>query len=196
MADAYFRVRHEPVATLTSCGPGSCNIVMPLAGGAFGFLGDFRHHRQRADPAVQPQPVPGDQPALPGGFPQHHPPGGQAQLPADPRRHAAAGAAPGHDHHAVGPARAGERRHALQRLPGGGRRRGAAGLAAARRPAQRRLARGGQRGARHDPGRQAARALHRPRRDAGGGRQGTDRVRPSASASPSSPRPTAWAAST
>src|SRR5881392_3662626 len=22
--------RHEPVATLTSCGPGSCNIVMPL----------------------------------------------------------------------------------------------------------------------------------------------------------------------
>jgi len=31
MADAYFRVRHEPVATLTSCGPGSANIVMPLA---------------------------------------------------------------------------------------------------------------------------------------------------------------------
>src|SRR6516225_9136467 len=30
MADAYFRVRHAPVATLTSCGPGSCNIVMPL----------------------------------------------------------------------------------------------------------------------------------------------------------------------
>jgi acetolactate synthase I/II/III large subunit len=31
MADAYFRVRHEPVVTLTSCGPGSANIVMPLA---------------------------------------------------------------------------------------------------------------------------------------------------------------------
>jgi acetolactate synthase-1/2/3 large subunit len=31
MADAYFRIRHKPVATLTSCGPGSCNIVMPLA---------------------------------------------------------------------------------------------------------------------------------------------------------------------
>jgi acetolactate synthase-1/2/3 large subunit len=30
MADAYFRVRHQPAATLTSCGPGSCNIVMPL----------------------------------------------------------------------------------------------------------------------------------------------------------------------
>src|SRR5581483_11641024 len=30
MADAYFRVRHEPVTTLTSCGPGSCNIVMAL----------------------------------------------------------------------------------------------------------------------------------------------------------------------
>ena len=31
MADAYFRVRHQPVATLTSCGPGSCNIIMALA---------------------------------------------------------------------------------------------------------------------------------------------------------------------
>src|SRR6187397_3328943 len=31
MADAYFRVRHEAVATLTCCGPGSCNITMPLA---------------------------------------------------------------------------------------------------------------------------------------------------------------------
>src|SRR5262249_46782288 len=30
-ADACFRVRHKAVATLTSCGPGSCNIVMPLA---------------------------------------------------------------------------------------------------------------------------------------------------------------------
>ena len=25
MADAYFRIAHRPVATLTSCGPGSCN---------------------------------------------------------------------------------------------------------------------------------------------------------------------------
>jgi acetolactate synthase-1/2/3 large subunit len=31
MADAYFRVSHEPVATLTSCGPGSCNLVMATA---------------------------------------------------------------------------------------------------------------------------------------------------------------------
>ena len=31
MADAFFRVRHEPVATLTSCGPGSANLVMALA---------------------------------------------------------------------------------------------------------------------------------------------------------------------
>ena len=31
MADAYFRVKHEPVATLTSCGPGSANMVMPTA---------------------------------------------------------------------------------------------------------------------------------------------------------------------
>ena len=31
MADGYFRVRHQPVATLTSTGPGSANLVMALA---------------------------------------------------------------------------------------------------------------------------------------------------------------------
>ena len=31
MADAYFRVAHKPVATLTSCGPGSANLVMATA---------------------------------------------------------------------------------------------------------------------------------------------------------------------
>lgn len=31
MADAYFRVRHKPVATLTSTGPGSANMVMSCA---------------------------------------------------------------------------------------------------------------------------------------------------------------------
>lgn len=31
MADAYFRVKHQPVATLTSTGPGSANLTMPVA---------------------------------------------------------------------------------------------------------------------------------------------------------------------
>jgi acetolactate synthase I/II/III large subunit len=31
MADGYFRVKHAPAATLTSCGPGSANLVMALA---------------------------------------------------------------------------------------------------------------------------------------------------------------------
>jgi acetolactate synthase-1/2/3 large subunit len=31
MADAYFRVAHRPVATLTSCGPGSTNLPITLA---------------------------------------------------------------------------------------------------------------------------------------------------------------------
>ena len=34
MADAYFKVRGEPVATFTSCGPGSANIVMAVAAAA------------------------------------------------------------------------------------------------------------------------------------------------------------------
>lgn len=32
MADAYYKVRHQPVATFTSCGPGSCNLPVALAG--------------------------------------------------------------------------------------------------------------------------------------------------------------------
>jgi acetolactate synthase-1/2/3 large subunit len=31
MADAYFRVTHQPVATYSSCGPGSLNMAMPIA---------------------------------------------------------------------------------------------------------------------------------------------------------------------
>src|SRR5450631_4805213 len=31
MADGYFRVKHQAVATLTSCGPGSANLVMAAA---------------------------------------------------------------------------------------------------------------------------------------------------------------------
>ncbi len=31
IADAYYRVKHEPLVTFTSCGPGSTNMVTPLA---------------------------------------------------------------------------------------------------------------------------------------------------------------------
>jgi acetolactate synthase I/II/III large subunit len=31
MADAYFRIRQKPVATLTSCGPGSANLIVAIA---------------------------------------------------------------------------------------------------------------------------------------------------------------------
>lgn len=31
MADAYYRIRHQPVATITSCGPGSANLPVALA---------------------------------------------------------------------------------------------------------------------------------------------------------------------
>ena len=110
------------------------------AGGAVGLLRAARDHRERADPAVQPLAVPGGQPPLPGRHGQRAAPGGETRVPADARRHAAARAAPGDHHDAVGPSGAGERRRAVQRVPGGRRRRGAAGLAAARHPAQRRIA--------------------------------------------------------
>ena len=35
MADAYYRVSGRPIATYTSCGPGSVNIVMAIAGAMF-----------------------------------------------------------------------------------------------------------------------------------------------------------------
>jgi acetolactate synthase-1/2/3 large subunit len=35
MADAFYRVRRQPVATFTSCGPGSVNIQMPIAAALF-----------------------------------------------------------------------------------------------------------------------------------------------------------------
>jgi acetolactate synthase-1/2/3 large subunit len=32
MADGYFRIKQKPVATLSSCGPGSANMVAAIAG--------------------------------------------------------------------------------------------------------------------------------------------------------------------
>ncbi len=51
MADAYFRVKHKPVATLTSCGPGSCNIVHAAGSARWhrSSSADAGDHRQCAD---------------------------------------------------------------------------------------------------------------------------------------------------
>ena len=141
MADAYFRVRHEPVATLTSCGPGSCNIVMGLQLALSDSSALLAITANVPTSAIQPLAVPGNQQALPGRLPRHRASGGQAQLPADARRHAAAGAAAGDHHDAVGPAGAGEPRCAVQRVPGRRRRRDAGEFSAAQCAAQRRLAR-------------------------------------------------------
>ena len=169
MADAYFRVRHEPVATLTSCGPGSCNIVMPLACALANSSAVFAITANVPTSQFNRCPFQEINRHYPGRLPEHHPAGGEAQLPADPRRHAAARVAPGDDHDAVGAAGAGQRRYSVQRLPGGGRRRAAARGAAAQRATQRRLAGRSHGRARHDRQGVAAGDLHRPRRDAVGG---------------------------
>ena len=120
MADAYFKVRHEPVATFTSLRPGFRQPGGRAGRGDDGQLGVLRHHRQRADQPVQPRPVPGNRPLLPGRFSLRHPPVREAQLPADARRHDAAGGAPGLGPDAVRPARPGEPRRAAERVRGGG----------------------------------------------------------------------------
>ena len=62
MADAYFRIRHEPVATLTSCGPGSANIVMPLACARSVGLPSVATIAERLAAQLDAQPAPQVQP--------------------------------------------------------------------------------------------------------------------------------------
>ena len=147
--------------------------------GPHGLLGLPGHHRQRADDPVQPRPVPGDGPALPG----RHPGGAaalrEAQLPGDPRGPAAAHAPPGLRRHARRAARPGAPGRAAGRVrrdlraAGPGPRPVAAGHLA---PVGRGRCRRGR-----DPGpaagRRAAADRGRLRRAERRGRRGARRVR-------------------
>ena len=90
MADAYFKVRHEPVATFTSCGPGSANLVIALAAAMMdssAFLaitGNVPTSQFNRGPFQEIRPL------LPGRLPLGDPALREAQLPADARRHGAA----------------------------------------------------------------------------------------------------------
>src|ERR1700674_2690961 len=117
MADAYFRVRHEPVATLTSCGPGSCNIVMPLQVAMSDSSAVFAITANVPTQQFNRSPFQEINRHYQADFPNIIRPV-QAQLPANAGRYAAADPAPGHDDHAVGAPRSGERRRAVQRVPG------------------------------------------------------------------------------
>ena len=59
MADVYYRVSGQPVATFTSCGPGSVNLPISLATAYLELGAVPGRHRQRADHAVRPRRVPG-----------------------------------------------------------------------------------------------------------------------------------------
>ena len=126
MADGYFRVKHQPVATLTSTGPGSANLVMSLAtalSDSSAFLAITSNvPTSQANRAPFQEIYKHNQ----SDFPVGDAPGGEARVPAHARGHAAARAAPGLRHHGHRPPGPGEHRRALQRLPGRGRRRGAA----------------------------------------------------------------------
>ena len=140
MADAYFRVRHKPVATLTSCGPGSANIVMPLAcaltdsSALLAITANVptsqfnRSPFQEINRHFQADFVNVIRPVVKRSFQ----PTRVDMLPLALRQ--------GDDHDAVRPAGAGEYRRAVQRIPGRRRRRNAAAGAAAQRAAQRRVA--------------------------------------------------------
>ena len=134
MADAYFRVKHAPAATLTSCGPGSANMVMALANAyldSSAFLAitanvptqqfnraPFQelYRQKEADfPAVC-------RPVVKRGFQ----PTRVEQLPLTLRL--------AYDTMLGGPPRAGAGRRAVQPVPGGGRARGRSQHAQPHRP--------------------------------------------------------------
>ena len=125
MADVYYRVSGQPVATFTSCGPGSVNLPIALATAyldSVPFLavtgnvptsqfdrGAFQemYRQYQAD------------------FPVHRAQHVQAGVPADPRRAGADDGAAGVEDHGHRTARPGRARRAVRRVRGGRRRRDA-----------------------------------------------------------------------
>ena len=73
MADAYYRVKGQPVATFTSCGPGSVNLPIALATAYLDSVPFLAVTGNVPTTPVQPRRVPGAVPAAPGGLPLHRP---------------------------------------------------------------------------------------------------------------------------
>ena len=69
MADAYYRVKGQPVATFTSCGPGSANLPIALATAYLDSVPFLAVTGNVPTSAVQPRRVPGAVPAAPGRLP-------------------------------------------------------------------------------------------------------------------------------
>lgn len=64
MADAYYRVSKQPLATFTSVGPGSISIQVAIANALFDLVGRVCNHRQHTDATIQPWPVSGNRISL------------------------------------------------------------------------------------------------------------------------------------
>ena len=112
MADGYFRVKHQPVATLTSTGPGSANLVMSLATALSDSSAFLAITSNVPTSQMNRAPFQEIYKHNQADFPSVAAPGGEARVPAHARGHAAARAAPGLRHDGHRPARAGEPRRA------------------------------------------------------------------------------------
>ena len=122
MADAYYRVSGQPVATFTSCGPGSMNLPIALATAYLdsvpflavtGNVPTSQFNRGAFQELYR---------QLPGRLSLHRAHHLQEGVPADPRRAGAADGAAGLEDHGDRPARAGGARRAVRRVQGGRRR--------------------------------------------------------------------------
>ena len=170
MADAYFRVKHRPAATLTSCGPGSANMVMALANAYADSSAFLALTANVPTQQFNRAPVPGTVPAERGGFPVGLPPRREARVPADAGGNAAGCAAARYETMLggrPGPVQVDVPFNLFQEEA---RRRGAAEHPAAHRAPLGCGARGRRRRRRAAARRRASGAVHRPRRHAVGGR--------------------------
>ena len=167
MADVYYRVSGQPVATFTSCGPGSVNLPIALATAYLDSVPFLAVTGNVPTSAVQPRRVPGALPPASGRLPLHRPHHVQEGVPADPRRAGAADGAAGLEDDGDRPARPGGARRAVRRVRGGRRRGNAAagGMERQHLVALRRRSRGRGEGGRHAARRRAAGDPDRPGRE-------------------------------
>ena len=164
MADVYYRVSGQPIATFTSCGPGSAQPA-DLARHRLSQLGAVPGgDRQRADQPVQPRRLPGNVPPVSGRLPVDRAQPLQAGVPADARRDGAARGAAGVEDDGDRTAGAGGARRAVRRVHGSGRRGGAeaGGMERQHFEPLRRRSRRRRQGRRHAAFRRAARHFRRP----------------------------------
>ncbi len=173
MADVYYRVSGQPTATFTSCGPGLGESADQPRQRVLRLGAVLRGNGQRSDQPVQSRCVPGDLPALSGGFSVDGARLLQARVPAHDRSATAGRGASGVEDDGYRASGSGGARRAVRHVQRADTGRNAAARGLERQhfvPLRRRSGRGCQGGRHADGGaapshpRRAGRSLRRRER--------------------------------